>query len=35
MLGVGSLMWVWAGELIPPEYKVFAGIAASIGKYFG
>jgi len=30
--GVGSLSWVWMGELIPSEYKVFAGIATSIGK---
>jgi len=26
-------MWVWAGELIPPEYKVFAGLTTAIGKF--
>ncbi|XP_023336801.1 facilitated trehalose transporter Tret1 isoform X2 [Eurytemora carolleeae] len=28
--GSGPLQWVWMGELIPPEYKVFAGISTSI-----
>ena len=32
-LGSGPLQWVWMGELIPPEYKVFAGISTSIGEY--
>ena len=31
--GSGPLQWVWLGELIPPEYKVFAGISTSICEY--
>ena len=25
--GVGPLQWVFVGELLPPEYKVLAGLA--------
>ena len=27
--GVGPLMWVFLGEMIPPEYKVLSGLIAS------
>jgi hypothetical protein len=30
--GVGPLQWVWLGELVPPEYKIFSGLINSIGK---
>ena len=31
--GVGPLQWVWIGELVPPEYKIFSGLIISICKY--
>lgn len=30
-LGIGPLMWVYLGELMPPEYKVLSGLSVSIG----
>ena len=28
--GVGPLQWVFVGELLPPEYKVLAGLATGL-----
>jgi hypothetical protein len=28
--GVGPLQWVWIGELVPPEYKIFSGLIIKV-----
>ena len=37
ILGASPLQWVFVGELLPPEYKVLAGVATGLmvmsGKY--
>ena len=37
LLGASPLQWVFVGELLPPEYKVLAGVATGLmvmsGKY--